>query len=105
MNVDITRCLFDIKMAAILDGAGGGSCHLCTLTKEQLHDIDLIQQGFPINRSIEAANQIFNEIDEDEFLSLSSKVRFGITHTPLSDINILSASPLHGYLRIFGWFM
>ena len=105
VNVDITRCLFDTKMAAILDGAGGSSCHLCTATKEQLHDIDLIQQGFPINRSIEAANQIFNEVDEDEFLSLPSKERFGITHKPLSVINILSASPLHGYLRIFGWFM
>ena len=25
INIDITRCLFDTKMAAILDGAGGAS--------------------------------------------------------------------------------
>ena len=29
VNVNITRCLFDTKMAAILDGAGGAPCHLC----------------------------------------------------------------------------
>ena len=34
VNVDITRCLFDTKMAAILDCAGGASYHLCTSTKE-----------------------------------------------------------------------
>ena len=105
VNVDITRCLFDTKMAAILDGAGGVSCHLCTSTKDQLNDIELIQQGFPINRSIDSANQIFDEMNEEEFLSLPSKERFGITHKPTSDVNILSASPLHGYLRVFGWFM
>ena len=58
-----------------------------------MKDIDLIKQGFPINRSIESF-QIFEDVDEDEFLS-----------KPLSDENILSASPLHGYLRVFGWFM
>ena len=82
VNVDITRCLFDTKMAAILDGAGGASCHLCTSTKEQLNDIELIQQGFPINRSIDSANQIFDGMDEEEFLSLPSKERYGITHKP-----------------------
>ena len=105
VSIDITRCLFDTKMAAILDGAGRTSCHLCTATKEQLNDIGLIQQGFPVNRFIKSDNQIFHEIDEDEFLSLPSKERFGITLKPLSDIDILSASPLHGYLGIFGWFM
>ena len=100
--VDITRCLFDTEMAAILDGAGGASCHLCTITRDQLKDIDLIKQGFPINRSIEKAFQIFEDVDEDEFLSLPSKDRLGITHKSLSDENILSASLFHGYLRFLG---
>ena len=100
VNVDITSCLFDSKMAAILDGAGA-SCHLCTTTKELINDIELIQQGFPINRSIHSANQIFDDMDEEEFLSLRSKERFGITHKPSSDLNNLSASPFHGYLREF----
>ena len=41
--VDITRCLFDTKMAAILDEHGGASCHLCTSTRDQLKDIVLIK--------------------------------------------------------------
>ena len=49
-------------------------------------------------RSIESANQILNEIDEDEFPYLTSKERFGIAHKPLSNINIISFSHLHGYL-------
>ena len=41
-DVNITRCLFDAKMAAILDGAGSASCHLCTCSRDQLKDIELI---------------------------------------------------------------
>ena len=105
VNVNITRCLFDTKMAAILDGAGGAPCHLCTCTRNQMMDIELIKQGIPINRSIDSAIEIFAEVDEDDFLSLPSNERFGLTHKPLSEENILSASPLHGNLRVFGWFM
>ena len=105
INIDITRCLFDTKMAAILDGAGGASCHLCTSTREQIKDVELVKHGYPINRFIQTAIQIFTEVDVDEFLSLPSKYRFGLTHEPTSEENILSASPLHGYLRVFGWFM
>ena len=54
-------------MTATLDGAGGASCHLCTSTREQLKDVDLVQHGFPINRFIDSALQIFEEVNEDEF--------------------------------------
>ena len=63
VNVNITRCLFDTKMAAILDGAGGKACHLCTCTRNQMKDIELIKQGIPINSSIDSAIEIFAEID------------------------------------------
>ena len=96
-------CLTQKCQLFLMDQAA--SCHLCTSTRDQLKDIDIIKKGFPINRSIESAFQIFEDVDEDEFLSLPSKDRFGITHKPLSDENILSASPLHGYLRVFGWLM
>ena len=48
VNVNITRRLFDTKMAAILDGVGGAPCHLCTCTRNQLMDIDLISREFPL---------------------------------------------------------
>ena len=65
--VNITRYLFDTKMAAILDGAGGAPSHLCTCTRNQLKDIDLIKQGIPINRSINSEIEIFAEVDEEDF--------------------------------------
>ena len=60
-NVRIERSMFDTKMAGILDGVGGAACHLCTATKAQLKDKHLIQNGFPINRSIQLAREIFLE--------------------------------------------
>ena len=104
-NVRIERSMFDTKMTGILDGAGGAACHLCTATKAQLKDKHLIQHGFPINRSIQLAREIFLEVDEDEFLAKPSSARFNITHKPISAIDILPASPLHGYIRIFSWLM
>ena len=92
-------------MAGILDGTGGAACHLCTATKAQLKDKHLIQHGFSINRSIQLAREIFLEVDEDEFLARPSSARFNITHKPISAIDILPASLLHGYIRIFSWLM
>ena len=104
-NVKIERAIFVTKMAGILDGAGGAACHLCTATREQLKDKHIIQHGFPINRSIQLARVIFLEVDEDEFLARPPSTRFNITHKPISAIDILSASPLHGYIRIFSYLM
>ena len=104
-NVKIERAMFDIKMTSILDDVGGAACHLCTATREQLTDRYIIQQGFPINRAIQQARDIFLEVDEDEFLSRPPSTRFNITHQPISSIDILPASQLHGYIRIFSWLM
>ena len=72
---------------------------------KELHDIELIRNGFPINRSISAATEIFLEVDKEEFLALPSIQRFEIMHEPISDIEIICASPLHAYICIFRWFM
>ena len=79
-------------MAKILSGAGGASCQLCTASFAQIHDISF-------------ARALFEEVDEDEFLSLTSFQRFNLTHKPISDKDIFSASPLHAYLRTFSWFL
>ena len=60
---------------------------------------------FPINRSITYAKVLFEEVNEEEFLSLSSDERFDITHRPISDLDIIPSSPLYAYLRSFGWFL
>ena len=104
-QVEIQRSQLDGEMAKILSEAGGACCQFCTATFKQIHDSDMVKDGFPINRSITDAKVLFEEVNEDEFLSLSSDKRFNITHKPISDLDIIPSSPLHAYLRCFGWFL
>ena len=103
--VEVLRSQIDGKMAQILSGAGGASCQFCTATFRQIHDVDIVKDGFPINRYISDARVLFEEVNEEQFLSLSTDQRFNLTHVPLSDIDIVPSSPLHAYLRCFGWLM
>ena len=105
VKVKVIRTMFDGKMSGILTGAGGAKCQLCTASHKELHDVELIRSGYPINRTITAAKEIFSYIDEEEYLSLPSKERFGLTHQPVSDIDVISASPLHSYTCVFRWYM
>ncbi|KAI6661850.1 hypothetical protein LOD99_9802 [Oopsacas minuta] len=52
VNVYIIRSMFDGKMAAILSGARGASCEMCTAVDKDLKDQNLVLEGFPINRKI-----------------------------------------------------
>ena len=104
-EVKIIRSHFGTKMAKILSGAGGASCQLCTASFAQIHDISFVNTGYPINRTIHDVRALFEEVDEDEFLSLPSIQRFNLTHKLISDKDIVSASPLHAYLRTFSWFL
>ena len=97
--------MIDGKMAKLLDGAGGSSCQLCTASKCQLKDLYFVRTGYPINRTISSAKQIFDEVDPEEFLSRPSEQRLQITEKFTSEHDILPASPLHSLLRVFGWFM
>ena len=56
--------MFDGKMAGILSGAGGASCQLCMATHKELKDRDFIVQGYPINRNISDAIQLFGEVED-----------------------------------------
>ena len=105
VKISRTMYMFDGKMSKILSGAGGASCKLCTATHLQLKDPELIRSCFPINRQIQDAISIFNDVEISEFLKLDSNSRFGLTHPPTSDKDILSASPLHSYLCVFRWLM
>ena len=97
--------MFDGKMAAILSGAGGASCQLGTATHKEIKDYDVTTQGFPINRYISDAIQLFGELEDSySFISVPSDQRFNLTHEPLSTINILSTSPLNSYTCAFRWF-
>ena len=51
-QVEIQRSQLDGKMAKILSGAGGACFQFCTATFKQIHDPDMVKDGFPNNRSI-----------------------------------------------------
>ena len=102
VNVDIVRSMFDGEKEAILSGAGGAKCRMCTATYQDLNDRDLVIDGFPINRTITDVLELFAHIaDTESFFNLLSNQRFNLTHEPVSKININSASPLHSYACIF----
>ena len=89
-------------MAAILSGVGGASCQMCIATHNDLKDWDLVLNGFPINKIITDAIDLFSHIDDIEsFFALSTNERFNLTHQPISEIYIHPASPLHSYTCIF----
>ena len=58
--------MFDRIMAALLSGAGGASCQLCTTTRAQIKDRDFVLQGYPINRLVSEAIQFFGDIEDNE---------------------------------------
>ena len=93
------------KCLQYFQGQGGASCQLCTATHTELNDQQLVLQGFPINRHISDAIEMFGELEDIEsFFSLPSNKRVNLTHEPVSTINITPASPLHSYTCVFRWF-
>ena len=104
-HLKIISRMLDGIMCGILSGAGGAHCQLCTASIKDLKDIEMVRAGFPINRHISDAKELFEHVDKDDYLSLPSGQRFGITHEPISEINIMAASPLHSCTCVFRWFM
>lgn len=88
MCIDIIRSMFDSKMATLISCAGGANCQLCTVIHDELKVRELFIQGYQIYRHISDAIQLFGEL----------------THEPISNINIVQASPLHSYTCISWWF-
>ena len=82
-----------------------GQAAKCVQQLRDLTDRDLVLEGFPINRHISDAIEIFADLEDIElFLSLKSDQRYNLTHPPVSTININPASPLHAYTCLFRWF-
>ncbi|KAI6658672.1 hypothetical protein LOD99_11018 [Oopsacas minuta] len=105
VRVKILRTMFEGKMSGILSGAGGASCQLCTASFAELTDLALVRSGFPINRTITSAKEIFSTADTENYLLLPSKDRSGLIHEPRSEIDRILASRLHTYTCVFRWFM
>ena len=97
VNILHHRSLIDTKMAVLLDGAGGAVCHLCTATMSQINDKEFITQGYPINRSIELAKQLFEEVDEKEFFQAKDLIS-RITLLQIERFTSFSFASIHSNL-------
>lgn len=65
--------------------------------------IDIVKNGFQINQFINDAKILFEVLNGEEFLTLTSEDRYNLTHVPISDINIISSSHMYAYIRYFSW--
>ena len=72
--VDNIRLLGLTKNVTILSGPGGTSCQMCTATNIDFKDKDLVVHGFPINRTITDARQLFLDIEETGYILAFSKM-------------------------------
>ena len=70
VHVKIIRSILGGKMSGILSGAGGAHCQLCTASFKDLKDIEMVRAGFPINRHISDAKELFGYFDRTSTLAL-----------------------------------
>ena len=102
VQIEIVRSMFDGKMAALLSGAGGASCQLCTTTRAQIKDRDFVLQEYPINRLVSEAIQPFGDIGDSEYsfyflqmsdiTSLTNQCLKSISYQPLLYTRIPASS-------------
>ena len=97
--------MIDGKMHSVVTGLGGAYCCLCTNSKEQCSNADLIKSGFIIDRSLEDTLEI---CEKDLHLENNRKkgdyeVRKGVTQQHITTEDVNNMHPLHNLLRCFGW--
>ena len=105
VEVQAKMSMIDGKMHSCISGLGGAFCCLCTNSKEQCMDNELIKSGFIIDRSLEDTLQI---CEKELQLEKNRKTgdyatRKGVTQVPITTENINTIHPLHNLLRCFGW--
>ena len=102
--------MWDRKAANIMLGVGGAYCDLCTAPKEHCCIITRVQHGFEINRTVENSHAIFEELVQDDGVTVTKargdySGRTGVTTKPIVEQNIWSVQVLHLLLRSFDHFM
>ena len=105
VEVQAKMSMIDGKMHSCLSGLGGAFCCLCTNSKDQCMDKELIKSGFAIDRTLEDTLQICeNQLHLEENRKTGDyDTRKGVTQEPITSENINNMHPLHNLLRCFGW--
>ena len=61
LKVKIVSHMMDMKAAHLYFGLGGAYCDLCDMSKEECHNIDIVEAGFKITRNVEDLHLLFEE--------------------------------------------
>ena len=94
--------MVDGKMVGLLQGDTGAFCHLCTCTRDDANNIDLIENGFKINKDYESCSAAWEKLQTGEVM-YSSKDRQGQCHENIAKTDLLFFSILHAKLRSLGF--
>ena len=105
VEVQAKMSMIDGKMHTCLSGLGGAFCCLCTNSKDQCMDKELIKSGFAIDRALEDTLEICeNELHLEQNRKKGDyDTRKGVTQEPITTEDINNMHPLHNLLRCFGW--
>lgn len=107
VKYDIKTTMIDRKASNLYLDLGGAYCDLCSLSKEECRDLEDIQQGFIIDRSIESINEIFSANSDDSGVIRKHgdyHQRAGLTQEPIASESVTIVQVLHGLLRSFDFF-
>ena len=94
--------------ASDIFGNGGAYCDLCTRTKKECQDIDIVKSGFEINKTVEQMHGIFESLEIDGEIVKSAgdyATRQGQCYKPIAGHKVKSNQVLHGLFRSFDHFM
>ena len=103
---------------ALEQGSGqrGSYCTCCTASEKDAKNIERIGQGFPIDKSIEFLKDLFDLLTEEDedgistnasdiLKAIKSKDRYGMTHEPMTTLDIVKYFPItHSYIRSLSFF-
>ena len=102
------KLMCDRKASDIFFGNGGAFCDLCTNTKKECQNINVVKQGFEIEKTVAQLHGIFSSLEIDGEIMKSAndyQVRQGQCHKPIAEHEVQSTQVLHGLLRTFDHFM
>ena len=110
--------MMDNKTRQMALGIGGAFCLCCLCSKADTKDEAKTQAGFPMNRSLEQINEVFERLavenedsDDDDEMYIPSRTgdygtRFGGIHKPITEQDLCQdLSPVHCRLRCWGFIL
>lgn len=109
LKVEIKSHMMDMKAAHLFLGLGGAYCDLCSYSRDACHSLDIIQNGFQIDRDVKTLHSIFQDLVQDDGSILKATgdytTRAGLTTKPIPTDDCMSVQVLHALLRGFDHFM